>query len=93
MYLGDGCISEYLRGVMRMRVTLDAIYPLSIRECAAVAALGGGVLKDRSEDILGLFVEACDVIEVYVTRRTPTEIAIYRKASVARLDEFIGPKR
>jgi hypothetical protein len=27
MYLGDGCISEYLRGVMRMRVTLDAIYP------------------------------------------------------------------
>jgi hypothetical protein len=49
--------------------------------------------KNRSEDILGLFVEACAAVGVHVTRPSPTEIAVYRKASVARLDEFIGPKR
>ena len=48
--------------------------------------------KNRSEDILGLFVEAGGVVGVHVTRPSPTQIAVYRKDSVARLDDFIGPK-
>jgi hypothetical protein len=40
MYLGDGCIHKHPRGVWRLEVTLDAIYPGIVTECAAsVAAL------------------------------------------------------
>jgi hypothetical protein len=35
MYLGDGCISEYPRGHFRLRISLDALYPAIIGECAA----------------------------------------------------------
>lgn len=34
LYLGDGCISEYKRGVFRLRITLDSRYPGIILECA-----------------------------------------------------------
>ena len=45
-----------------------------------------------SEDILGLFGHACDAVGVQFTRPSYKQIAVYRKESVARLDEFIGPK-
>lgn len=48
--------------------------------------------KNRSEDILHIFCRACSALEVHFTRPSATQIAIYRKASVARLDEFVGPK-
>lgn len=35
MYLGDGCISDHLRGVYKLRITLDAGYPGIVAECAA----------------------------------------------------------
>lgn len=35
MYLGDGCISSHPRGVWRLRITLDAVYPGIVAECAA----------------------------------------------------------
>ncbi len=38
MYLGDGCISAHARGVYRLRVTLDAIYPRIIDECSRAIA-------------------------------------------------------
>jgi hypothetical protein len=34
VYLGDGCISTYPRGVYRLRLTLDAAYPRIIDEAA-----------------------------------------------------------
>jgi hypothetical protein len=49
--------------------------------------------KNRSEDILGLFEDACVAAGVHCTRASPTQIAVYSKAAVARLDEFVGPKR
>jgi hypothetical protein len=49
--------------------------------------------KNRSEDILQLFGAACGVAGVHFTRASPTQIAVYRKDSVAILDRFIGPKR
>jgi len=43
-------------------------------------------------DILGLFAAACERPDVRYTRPSWKQIAVYRKAAVARLDEFIGPK-
>lgn len=49
--------------------------------------------SNRSEDIKRIFCESCDLLGVRWTRPSDREIAIYRKASVARLDQFVGPKR
>jgi hypothetical protein len=49
--------------------------------------------RNRSEDILELFCFACREAGVKFTRPSPTQIAVYRKDSVARLDEFVGPKQ
>jgi hypothetical protein len=35
MYLGDGCISTHPRGVYRLRIILDSIYPMIVGECAS----------------------------------------------------------
>lgn len=48
--------------------------------------------SNRSEDIKQLFCENCDALGIRWTRPSDTQIAIYRKASVAVLDEFVGPK-
>ncbi len=49
--------------------------------------------KNRSEDILELFRESCTALGIHCTRASATQIAVYSKAAVARLDEFVGPKR
>jgi len=49
--------------------------------------------SNKSEDIKRLFCESCDALGVRWTRASDLQIAVYRKESVARLDEFIGPKR
>jgi LAGLIDADG-like domain len=48
--------------------------------------------SNRSEDILGLFTRALDNLGIPWTRPSRYIIAVYRKAAVARLDEFVGPK-
>lgn len=47
---------------------------------------------NHSEDILGLFTAALDLLGIPWTRSTKYVVSIYRKAATARLDEFIGPK-
>jgi hypothetical protein len=49
--------------------------------------------SNRSEDIKRLFCESCDALGIRWTRPSDRQIAIYRLASVAILDEFVGPKR
>jgi hypothetical protein len=49
--------------------------------------------SNRSEDIKGIFCAALDRLEIPWTRPSNKDIAIYRKAAVAQLDEFIGPKQ
>lgn len=178
MYLGDGCISPHLRGVWKLRITLDAVYPGIVAECVGVLELvapgragvyrrrdsratevysywkhwtclipqhGPGrkherpivltdwqqrivsahaepflrglihsdgtriiaterkgayvrrapryVFSNRSEDILELFRAACETAGVHCTRSSVKQISVYSKAAVARLDEFVGPKR
>ncbi len=48
--------------------------------------------SNRSEDILALFSGALDALGIPWTRPSQYCIAVYRKAAVARLDEFVGPK-
>jgi Homeodomain-like domain/LAGLIDADG-like domain len=48
--------------------------------------------SNRSEDILGLFTGALDDLGIPWTRSNRYIISVYRKAAVARLDEFVGPK-
>jgi hypothetical protein len=48
--------------------------------------------SNRSEDILGIFQAACELVGVHCTR-APHTVYVSRKADVAVLDEFIGPKR
>jgi hypothetical protein len=48
--------------------------------------------SNRSDDIRGLFCAALDALEISWTRPSKYVIAVYRKAAVARLDEFVGPK-
>lgn len=178
LYLGDGCISAHPRGVWRLRITLDSIYPGIVAECVrAVQAIAPGnayvmqrrdsravevskywkhwtcvipqhgpgrkhgrsiVLthwqrrivaehveaflrglihsdgtriiaterkgsyvrraprygfSNRSEDILEIFRDACALAGVHCTRASRWQIAVYSKAAVARLDEFVGPKQ
>jgi Homeodomain-like domain-containing protein len=48
---------------------------------------------NRSEDILGLFTWACELLGVKWRRIKRDTISVARRDSVAILDEFVGPKR
>ena len=48
--------------------------------------------SNRSRDILGIFSDACDSIGVDWRYNLPWSISIAKRASVAKLDEFVGPK-
>jgi hypothetical protein len=39
VYLGDGCLSTHPRGVFRLEIALDGIYPRVIAECEAATSL------------------------------------------------------
>jgi hypothetical protein len=47
---------------------------------------------NKSSDICRIFCETCDVLALRWTA-APERIYVSRKADVARMDEFIGPKR
>ena len=49
--------------------------------------------SNRSDDIKGIFCDACDALGVQWRVMNRDSISVARRASVARLDEFIGPKR
>jgi hypothetical protein len=49
--------------------------------------------SNKSEDIKRLYCQSLDALGVRWTRPCDKQIAVYRKASVAILDQFIGPKR
>jgi hypothetical protein len=48
--------------------------------------------SNRSEDIKQIFCDSLNQLGITWTRPTDIQIAIYRKAAVAKLDRFIGPK-
>jgi hypothetical protein len=178
LYLGDGCLSEHMRGVLKLRISLDKRYPGIINEC--VAAMrdvlphnrqhvqripGSGAVEvntyskqlrclfpqhapgrkhdrrialadwqqdivtrrpdllirglihsdgcrfanivrhpkrtytyprynfcNRSDDIKRIFCDACDLLGIEWRVMNRWNISVARRAAVARLDEFVGPK-
>lgn len=48
---------------------------------------------NASDDIRGLFCRTCDQLGIEWRRMNARNISVARRASVARLDEFVGPKR
>ena len=48
--------------------------------------------SNKSEDIKRIFCESLDGLGIDWTRPCDRQIAVYRKASTALLDEFVGPK-
>lgn len=48
--------------------------------------------SNRSEDIKNLFCASLSHLDIHWTRPSDRQIAVYRKADVAKLDRFIGPK-
>jgi hypothetical protein len=48
--------------------------------------------SNRSDDIRRLFTDACDLLGVEWRQWTRYHVSIARRASVALLDTFIGPK-
>jgi hypothetical protein len=48
---------------------------------------------NRSEDIKRIFCDACDALDIEWRRMNKHDISIARRASVAKLDAFVGPKR
>jgi len=51
------------------------------------------VFTNFSEDIKRIFCQACDRLDLKWTAAPPKSIYVSRKADVARLDQFVGPKR
>jgi hypothetical protein len=49
--------------------------------------------RNNSADIRDIFCRSCDAMGLRWTRAGATTIYVSRKQDVARLDEFIGPKR
>lgn len=49
--------------------------------------------SQKSDDIRGIFCDACDLLGVRWTRAGTRNVYVSRKADVACLDEFIGAKR
>jgi hypothetical protein len=47
---------------------------------------------NRSDDIRNLFYAALDELSIPWTKPRWFEVAVYRRAAVARRDEFVGPK-
>jgi hypothetical protein len=45
-----------------------------------------------SEDILRIFTDSLNQLNIPWTRPTLRMVAVYRKSATARPDEFIGPK-
>jgi len=51
------------------------------------------MFTNASSDILATFTDALDLMGVHWTQTTPRVISVARRADVAFLDTFVGPKR
>lgn len=45
-----------------------------------------------SNDIIGIYTNALNLLSIPWTRPSERTVAVYRKSATARLDEFVGPK-
>ena len=89
---------EAWQEVLVKQATKDFIRGLFDSDGCRVVANDRGVrsvryhFSNRSDDIRGLFCAALDELGIPWTTPSRYQVAVYRKAAVARLDEFVGPK-
>lgn len=83
-------MKQFLRGLIHSDGTRIVA---TERKGAYVRRAPRYAFKNRSEEILSIFRRSCELAGIHCTRASPTQIAVYSKAAVARLDEFVGPKR
>ena len=88
MYLGDGHLAgdDGCRTVNRFKTTLPS-------GRLAEYACPRYFFSNLSADIRGLFCSACDRLGLRWTQSNARNISISHRASVALLDEYVGPKR
>lgn len=58
-----------------------------------IRRIRGYHFTNTSADIRRIFTDACDAIGVQWRNNNATNISIARRASVAILDSFVGPKQ
>lgn len=58
----------------------------------ALAPWQEALVSNRSDDIKRIFCDACDLLGIEWRVMNRWDISVARRASVARLDEFVGPK-
>jgi hypothetical protein len=93
LYLGDGHISLIPR-TPRLRIFYDARYPGLIGEGirSMRAVLPHARFTNESGDIKRILCDHLDLLEIEWRPVGHRHISIARRASVARLDEFVGAK-
>jgi hypothetical protein len=77
----DGC-----RSVNRFRTKLPS-------GRVAEYAYARYFFSNLSEDIKDVFCEHCDLLGIAWSRANPRYVSVHARASVASLDQFVGPKR
>lgn len=89
---------EHWQEVLVKQATEEFVRGLIDSDGCRVVANDRGVrsvryhFSNRSDDIRDLFCAALDALDIPRTRPSKYQVAIYRKAATARLDEFVGPK-
>ena len=94
VYLGDGHVTVRPAGRCWLRVFLDGAYRAPAEPSGRVAeyAYPRYFFSNLSEDIRGLFCWACELLDIRWTQSNPRNISVSHRASVAILEELVGPK-
>ena len=89
----DVIVAEHPKPLLRGLVHSDGCRSLNkVRVRGVEYAYPRYQFSNRSEDILGIFANACDRIGCGWTRMSDYAISVARRDDVQLMDEFIGPK-
>jgi len=80
---------QFLRGLIHSD---GCRFPNTVRHGPKVYEYPRCNFSNRSHDIRRIFCHACDSLGVEWRVMNASNISVVRRASVARLDELIGPK-
>jgi hypothetical protein len=86
-------VDRHVRHFLRGLIHSDGCRSINtIRHGARVYKYPRYNFSNRSDDIRRIFCDACDLLGIEWRVMNASNISVARRASVARLDEFIGPK-
>ena len=85
---------EYPEALIRGLIQSDGCrFVARQRSQGGVRAYPRYAFSNRSGDILGIFCDHLDLLEIDWTQSNWYAIQIARRDAVAKLDKFVGPKR